>query len=288
MALGVDLQVRHSELPHGTGHPEFDLAPLDRLMQQLATFVRDTWIGAVSGTVLPGMTKAVNDDKYAAAITVEKHGDFHYGVVVNYPEAERIEQGTPAYDMKPMLLASPRAKPTKDGGGTYITIPMRQFTAGKGGQPRVSANPSGANTMPPDVHQYTKAFGHYEGGAPAEGSRTKIPLLSYNGQEVGGVNLEALSRGLPAPMAGPYTWKAGQYQGLTNTRTAGGASRYYTFRRISTLRLVQLPDGRAHWAGSDPNSWISPGKPANPISQAVEQFTAPEISKALNRLLAPV
>lgn len=281
--MAIEIQVHHHDLPAGQAHPGVDLTPLDQLMRSLAYYVRDTWIAAVTGAVLPGMTEAVTDPKYAAAIKVTKHGEYHYAVDAEYADLHKIEMGYPSYDMKPHLLASPKAKPTKDGQGVYITVPMRQFTQGKGGAPRPSANPDGSNTMPPEIHEYTKAFGRYAPGTN-EGQRTKVPIIQHNGQAVGGVNLNALANGLPGPMTGSYTWKNGQWEGLTNVRTAGGASRYLTFRRVSTYRVVQLSDGRLVWKGSDPNSWIHPGKRPNPVSHAVEEYTRPEIARALGKL----
>ena len=281
--VAIEIQVHHHDLPQGASHPKIDLSPLDLLMRSLATYVRDTWISAVTGTVLPGMSERVDDRRYAEAIRVVRHGDYHYAVTADYTELDKIEQGYPAWDMKPHLLASSKAKPTSDGQGRYITIPLRQFTRAKGGGIRPSANDDGSNTMPPEIHEYTKAFGRHAPGTD-EGQRTKVPIIRHNGQAVGGVNLAALEQGLPAPMTGPYQWKSGQYEGLTNVKTSGGASRYYTFRRVSTLRMVQLSDGRLVWKGSDPSSWINPGKRGNPVSRAVEDYTRPEISRALGKL----
>ena len=281
--MGIEIQIHHHDLPVGSAHPKVDMNPLDQLMRSLATYVRDTWIAAVSGTVLPGMSGPVSDQKYAQAIRVVKHGDYHYAVEAEYADLHKVELGYPAYDMKPHLLASPKAKPTKDGQGVYITVPMRGFTQARGGGIRPSANPDGSDTMPPEIHQYTKAFGRHAPGTN-EGQRTKIPIIQHNGQAVGGVNLAALEHGLPGPMTGSYTWKSGQWEGLTNVKTSGGASRYMTFRRVSTYRMIQLSDGRIVWKGSDPASWIHPGKRPNAVSKAVEDYTRPEIAAALAKL----
>ncbi len=52
------------------------------------------------------------------------------------PLANRIEQGTPAFDMKPGMLKSPKAKSSR-GGGTYLDIPMRHRVTERGSGTKV-------------------------------------------------------------------------------------------------------------------------------------------------------
>jgi hypothetical protein len=225
------------------------------------------------------MTQPVNDDKYARSIRVTGSVDAGYRVFTDYPEAQKIEEGYPSYDMKPHLLASSKAKRTKDFSGHYITIPFRSFTVSNASSPKRSV-------VPPDILNYTRIMKKFLPN-DTRGQRSKVPLLSYGDEPVGGVNEQAAVRNLDVPMTAPYTWHAGQYAGLTKTQTAGGATRYMTFRRVSTRRLVRLPDGRLIWRGSDPNSWIHPGQAANPVSEAVENFIAPQVSFLMEHLVNP-
>lgn len=237
----------------------FDPREVSDFMASQAEYVQETWRSAVSGNILPGMARAVNNSNYADSIQIQRLPDGNYQVVCGYPQAERIERGYASYDMKPGLLLSPSAKITSDGLGRYVTVPFRQFTPGPGGGIRVSARET--NTLPAQVHLHTKMFGRYGG---KEGMRSKL--------ETG-------------PMDAPYTWKAGQFQGLTKTTTAGGASRYFTFRRVSSLRLRQLADGRAIWVGTDSNAFIHPGQLANPVMSAVENQVKPIIESRLHDFL---
>lgn len=251
-----------SDLPKG-----IDMDALDALVGAVAAFALDTWRAAVSGAVMPGMRRPLIDHDYARSLRLEHNGPTQWSITTNYSRALTIERGVGSYDMKPFLLAGPNARQLKSGLGTYNVVPFRFFTQGKGGSVRPTA--TAEMTLPRDIHEYTKRAGVYNGD---EGGRSKIPLFLYEGKPASGTNAQALLRGAAAPMSAPYTWKSGQYEGLTKVQTAGGANRYFTFRGVSTRRLEKLPDGRAVWRGSDPNSWIHPGVPANPVQSAVEDY----------------
>lgn len=234
---------------------KFNPQLVTQFMASQAEYVKNVWAAAVMGQQLPGMTKAVNDPKYAQSIKVKSIAEGNYQVVADYEGASRIEQGYASFDMKPGMLSSASARPTADGTGRYITVPFRQYTQASGGGIRPSA--SAENTMPADVHLYTKLFGRFSG---TEEWKTKL----MNGA-----------------MTAPYTWQTGKLDGLTKTQTSGGANRYFTFRRISTTRRIDLGDGRSIVVGSDSNSWIHPGQMANPIMASVEALVRPVIIQEL-------
>lgn len=278
MPLGVSVvvEIPHDDpLPIGVNHHAFE--EVSRMMAEYTALV---WRSAVSGTVLPGMTQPVNDQRYARSIRVVRRDDSSYEVRSDYDKAKKIEDGYASFDMKPGLLSGPKARVTKDGLGMYTTIPFRAFTVANISDPKRSV-------APPDILNYVRQHGRYDvWSGMSFGQRTKVPWLRYKGDVVGGVNYQHHQRRpeTPAPMVEPYTWNRGKFAGLTKTRTAGGATRYFSFRRVSTLRTVTLPDGRVVWRGSDPSSWIHPGVAPNPISKAVQEFVAPRIEHAMEAL----
>jgi hypothetical protein len=229
-------------------------AALSVLPNQLE-FIRAVWTEAVSGRVLPGMTKAVTDDRYAAALAgpgslqYPFDGDEFAGAVVcvDGKLAMRIEDGYGSYDMKPGLLAGPAAKTSKDGH-RYNTIPFTHSTPGTQGVKGAS--------MPSDIYALAKGLGpgialKLKGQMAGYGVRSKVPAL---------VNAQAVARGLQGPMATPYTWRNSPYEGMRRIHKPGHST-YMTWRRVSDT--------------SDPSSWIHPGAAPNRIIDAVGSFCAP-------------
>jgi hypothetical protein len=271
------------EMPHDHPFPAgINHRALVEIGEMMANYSAEVWRAAVSGTVLPGMSGPVNDAEYARSIRVAHMGDEQFNVSTSYKDAGKIEEGYAAYDMKPALLTSPKAKQTKDGSGFYITIPFRSFTtSGVHGTRR--------NVAPPDILDYVRKHGRFDPD-DMRGSRTKIPLFTdgSSGGGTSGIGYQSVSRGEPSPMSAPYTWQSGQWAGMQKTKTSGGATRYMSFRRVSSQRMVRLADGRMVWKGSDPNSWMHPGKEANPISAAVEAFIQPHIEMAMEELFKDV
>lgn len=271
-SVGFTLTVPHDDqIPTGVNHGAINEASL-----LVANYAADVWRAAVSGAMLPGMTRPVNDTDYAKSIRVTGDAESGYRIYTDYDGAAKIENGYASYDMKPAMLASPKAKRTKDGTGYYITVPFRAYTR------RFSGDP-GRTVIPPDILSYVRQNGHYD-LIDTRGQRSKVPLFLYHDEPVGGIAYQAVSRGIDTPMLAPYTWRSGQFSGLTRVADKYGKVGYFTFRRISSRRLVRLPDGRMVWRGSDPAAWIHPGQAANPVSQAVEDFVAPQVEVMLERM----
>ncbi len=277
--FGISVRV---EIPLDDPLPKgVNFEALHHASHTLAMYAREVWVSAVSGNMLPGMSQPINDAKYAASISVRQAGNGMYTVGTNYAEADRIENGYPSYDMKPGLLASPHARVTKDGQGVYMTVPFRHYT----GPSRARVPARHRSIAPPNIVQFLRDTGlRYKGDST--GQQSKTPLLSYGGEPLSGVNYEAVSRGAAPPMQEPYTWVSGPQQGMVRIPIGGGErGKYMTFRRVSTRRQVRSPDGRMVWAGSDPNSWIHPGQPANPISEAVQSYIEPQVMAAAQEIL---
>jgi len=256
-----------------------DLAPLEDAMRsveaprmdllttaigQAAELVRQTWQRAVSGEQLPGMSRPVNNDAYAEGLATGKSiamiGPLHGAVICLYDGVDRVEDGYPAFDMKPGLLGGPAARQGEHG--TYTIVPFRHMTPSSASQGTAGTRAHGS-TMPAEVYKIAKATGTFRDPGRARlgeqlGQRSKI---------AGQINLEALARGLPGPMAGNYTWKYGLYHGMRRIVKAYGKttqSTYWTFRAVSQR--------------SDPSSWIHPGQPANPVIAAVVEATRADVT----------
>jgi hypothetical protein len=89
-------------------------------------------------------------------------------------------------------------------------------------------------------------------------------------------------------MTRPYTWRSGLYDAMRRYGT-GRQVQYFTFRAVSEPRRLVTrwrgPGGmmvqRVTEKGSDPNSWIHPGQAANPLIQAVVEYTMPFVERML-------
>lgn len=241
-------------------------------MTNAGTFIRDVWVDAVSGTKLPGMTKAVNDDQYARSIrTMRETNGSSFSVLVGpfgYDNAQHIEEGTPAYDMKPGLLNGPKSRALKDGGGRYNIVPFRHMTP-------TNAN-AGASAihlrmqMPKNIYKQAKQL-------------ARSILNPTTGKVDWNQSLRIPGLGEVNPNSG-YQRKTNQYDGMYRVGY-DKHSQYVTFRAVSTSRTVMLKNGKTIQKGSAPNSWIHPAMPANPIMQAVYHYCIPRIETNLDELI---
>ena len=146
------------------------------------------------------------------------------------PHRNFIEDGQPPRDMKPGLLASPKAKVNKDGK-KWITVPFRH------GAPDTQGIPA----MPKNVHSVAKKLGFSRRNGAIKGLITG-QKYTWNGRlEESAQGQRSHSGNLPG--AG-YTWKTGQFSGMVKMGT-GRPTQYMTFRRVSV--------------NSDPHSWHHPG-----------------------------
>lgn len=261
--INIDL----SQLGDALNDARIDGELLQTGLANAAVYVRDVWRSAVQGNVLPGMSKALNDDKYANALSTGSSlsfpAQFHAIVApVGYTkEVEEIEAGKNAWDMKPDLLGGPKARTTVDGTGKYNTIPFRHYTP--------SSASSGASAisikmrMPDEVYKEAK----------------KLPRSLSNGS--GGITWETPLNwdAPPATSFTGYVHQSSIYHGMYKVG-APGHTNYITFRRVSTPRVV---NGKQR--GSDPLSWWHPSVPPNHIVQAVYDFCMPKVTENLLKML---
>jgi len=162
-----------------------------------------------------------------------------------------LEEGHPAFDMKPFFLRSPKAKKTKKG--PVFIVPFALKTPGRGPSPPA---------MPWPIYRSAARLRF--------GSQLKLPTKYED---------YAIRTRLSPDIKkwGHYTWKASPFEGIVKTRSQTTPThivrgqlkwrpQYMTFRAVSRR--------------SDPNSWIHPGfRPHNLMEKAASEFekTFPDI-----------
>lgn len=216
--------------------------------------VQRTWIEYASGVTVTysGGTFRINvvSGEYIRSIQngLRFPDDLVGEVFSTAPHADLIEKGYEPFDMKPGLLASPKAKTSKSGK-KYITVPFRH------GVPGTSTIP----TMPPRVYEQARRL--------AYSRRNNAIKAFFTGRKyTWGGRLEEDLTGqrshIPPHPGKGYTWKSGQYAGMVRMGR-GRHTQYMTFRRVSE--------------NSDPQSWHHPGKAPRPIREAVVENTREEV-----------
>jgi hypothetical protein len=249
--------------------PNFGL--LQRGVMEAAQFVRDTWVSAVTGLVLPGMSGAVNDDNYAKSLSTGESLSFPaplYGIVmpVGADDAvKKIEDGITAYDMKHGLLNGPRSKPLKDGSGRYNTVPFRHYT------PKANSPISIGMKMPTDVYNQAKQLT----------KTTQNPNGTINWGQTLDWDKEKMT-----------SWTGYEHKNDINHNMYRVGydkhTQYVTFRRVSTPRTKMITrgprKGQMIRLGSDPNSWWNHGTVGNPVAEAVYNYCMPQIEDMLMKL----
>lgn len=230
-----------------------DISILESGIVSATQYIRDVWVSAVSGSVLPGMVRPVNDDQYAKSLSTGesmRFPSFLYGVVmpINYDDGvDKIENGFSSFDMKPGLLNGPKSRPTANGKGRFNTVPFRHYT------PQANSSISVNLKMPTDVYSQAK--------------RLQRSMPDENGKMKWGQSLDWDAP--PAMSWTGYTHQSSISQGMYRIGSTQ-QTQYLTFRRVSSKSI--------------PNSWIHPGLSANPLVEAVYQYTMPQVEKMLYEL----
>jgi hypothetical protein len=244
---------------------EPNLGMLQQGIVNATQYIRDVWVSAVQGSVLPGMVRSVTDDVYARSLSTGesmKFPEFLYGIVmpVNHDDiVDRIEDGYGAFDMKPGLLNGPKSRPTADGKGRFNTVPMRHLTPQKSGAGGISVQ----MRMPNEVYAAAKKLGRSSQGG--QGNMDWGDSLNWDQ--------------LPASSWNGYTHQSNIYQGMYRVGS-DKHTQYLTFRRVSSQRTVKTRNG-TKTIGSAANSWIHLGVSPNPVIEAVYNFCMPEVERNL-------
>lgn len=208
----------------------------DRLQARVAAKVGDT-TARTQEAWMTAAQQVTRSGEYARSIQAEwpvSSNPFTGRVFSIAAYAAALEYGAGSRDLKPALLASPKAHVSAQGG-RYISIPLRHGTPGSESMP----------PMPQDIYQAAKALGRY-----AETRQRLEP-----GRRVGGMSVAERAWRTKLPVGGmqaPYTWRTGPYAGMVKGGMSGH-SQYMTWRTVST--------------NSDPSSWWYPGFAGRHIRQ---------------------
>ena len=190
--------------------------------------------------------------RYVANLKVIDSGRMSGAVVLDYSKDKLIkmlEEGATAFDLKKFLLASPKAKQKKNGGGKYITVP---FSIGS-----PSANSDNFSTiLPSQVYTILKNQAVMPTTSRSQGLvADQLPDQFQKKQTRAGFSSIPTSK-----LFEEYQHKNSIYEGVYKKKdTVTGQNSYGSFRRVSDK--------------SDSNSWIHPGiDQGNLAEKAYGQF----------------
>lgn len=225
---------------------------LSHAVSQLAFAAHKQWRGYAAGEPVPGHGKiGSRSGSYLRSIKIEQIGELSYRVFSDAPHAKAIEEGSPARDLKKMLLTSHKIRVVRNGprkGVRYLIIPFRWGTPG--------TKTFGSQVMSKDVYNIWQ-------------SKQLAPsFVTGMGQRLGGYGHVVPTRkylwGKPGRLTQDHLDTVGEQngnmRGMVNLRTpgkrGGGAhSHYLTFRIMA----------------EDSKGWIAPAIPAKwPAKTTVE------------------
>lgn len=208
---------------------------------------------------------------YIESINWLMTSDFEAVVSATYAQAEAIETGRAARDLKKMLDTSMKVRVAKHGkhaGQRYLIIPMRHNTPG---------NIALAQAMPVDVYKKAKRLDpstitgtlQRPSGTGAISLKTKKPVMVPQQQYSWGKRLPA---GLAPKLSPHHTTDI--YAGMVRFKTSAGkgkSSSYMTFRVMG------------EWQA---NKWIVPAKPGLYIAKHVRDMMALDAPKVFEQAIA--
>lgn len=251
-----------------------DLAAIKDIINAEVFPLLKTAVTAVAFQTHANWQKAVYDaklwsgekDAYAQSITWRMTGDLSAIIEADYKNAEEIETGRPARDLKKMLDTSMKVRANKDGQ-RYLVIPFRH---------NVPGSASSGQSMPANVYAMAKAMeaskvtGHSKrvSGTGAYSTKTKSPYLVRQRHYQWGDSL-------PAGMASKQKphHATDIYAGMRRFDTKGGSSKqhstYLTFRVMSEAS----------------KGWIVPPQPGLYIARKVADDMQPLAEKAFQQAI---
>lgn len=171
---------------------------------------------------------------------------------------QKLEQGSAAYDMKPALIASPKAK-TGKGGKKYITVPMRWSTPGAVGESELFSA-----QMPKEIYRIVKGL-NGDRQTPGGGTESRGLRLGEIPSHLQGLGSRpAINDQTGKRIFDEYNHKNSIYEGMIKkTDGVTGQSIYMSFRRVSE--------------NSDNNAFIHPGfKKGDFMMRAYASFDLPK------------
>lgn len=230
---------------------------LHQAVKGVAAQTAADWQEAVYGAKLWSGEK----DAYAQSIQWKMTGDFSAVVEATYKQAEEIESGRPARDLKRMLNYSLKVRTSKRGT-RYLYIPFRHNTPG---------NDAHAQSMPQDIYDLAKQLAPSRvtgqtqrvSGTGAYDTKSKQLLTVNQNVYHWGQRLPAgLSQKLKPHHATDI--HAGMYRFDTSTPGGAKSSTYLTFRTMSEKST----------------GWIIPAQPGQHIARGVQEKMQPKAQAA--------
>lgn len=235
-----------------TGENGGKIAPATKNAFNLASkMIQKSWQNWALGGSIEGIENIKNPNaKLASSIHIKRFHDFDASIETSSPYMERIQKGTPEFDMKQTYPKGNKSRVSKNGV-PYLIIPFRWGTPNKG-----VARASFGNTIPLEVAKIiqSKAF--------QKSTRTGETHIEKNAK---GENIKRSE----------YDWGErinnedfGNANGMVKM-SANKGSTYFTFRVIS--------------ANSPKDKWIRKEVPAIDVVSAIERTTKNDVENLLQK-----
>ncbi len=215
-----------------------------------AKLIQKSWQNWAMGGSLQGAENIKNpNSRLASSIHLRKLSPFDISIETDSRYMERIQSGSPEFDMKEKYPYGRKSRVSKKGI-PYLIIPFRWGTPNKDGDGRAHFG----NTIPLEVYKIIQSREFKK--SSKTGSTHEEP--NYKG--------EGIERA-------EYNWGdriddegAGNANGMVKMRN-GNKSTYFTFRVIS--------------AKSPENAWKRRAIPANDVVSAVEKATRNDVEEII-------
>lgn len=253
--IGVDLSSlfpRDSKLFRGAAFDAEHFPALQEAVREAAEAARARWRAYAAGAPLPDghSVPARHRDAYAASVRVKQTGDFSAEVWSDYGEADALERGEPARDLKEMLNRSRKVKVGKRG--RYLIIPFRWS------RPPSVGWTGGPNEMDHEV----SGWWHGKARSVAGGR---------GGAVFGRSAARDLGLDVDSPGKGRNQVNMAAYRPRGATGGAAANARFMTFRTMGDWQA---------------DKWIVPAKPALPIARTVRDEAEAEAAASFRAAAA--
>lgn len=225
-----------------------------RAFSYAAKLIQKSWQNWALGGSLMGAADIRNPNpRLASSIHIRRTSDFDISIETDSRYMERIQSGSPEFDMKEKYPYGRKSRVTKSGknkGVPYLIIPFRWGTPNKDGGARAHFG----NTIPMEVYKILQS---------RKFRKSEKTEKTHTEPNANGENIERAE----------YEWgdrikddDAGNADGMVKMRSNSGST-YFTFRIIS--------------AKSPENSWIRRAVPANDVMGALEKTTRKNVEDIL-------
>lgn len=200
---------------------------------------------------------------YIRGIVVIEEGRLRNAIVLKGAMNNKMESGSPPWDMKKYFEKSPKAKRTKKGGW-YLRIPFRFSTPEALGE-----NAAFSNQMPKEIYEVARGL---KPGKTTLGGTRLTRAAGMTKDQIPVAFRDVITRKDRDGFA-DYTHKHSIYEGMFRTeRTKADGSKESTYTTIRTAS-----------SNSDPASWIHPGFKALNLADRAQQMT--DVNTIVNNIV---